>query len=158
METLLCHKEIAPKFLPRIARSLKEAGVKIRGCPETIEWIPDAEPATEDDWSTEYLDLILSIKVVDSIDEAINHIRLYGSSHTDAIITEDYWNGQRFLNEVDSSTVLVNASTRFSDGYQFGLGAEIGISTTKIHSFGPMGVEDLTTQKFIVYGNGQIRT
>ncbi len=157
METLLCHEQIAPVFLPRIGKKFKEEGVRIRGCPKTRECIPQAEEATEEDWSTEYLDLILSVKVVDDLDEAMEHIRLYGSSHTEAICTEDYWNGQRFLREVDSSVVLINASTRFSDGSQLGMGAEIGISTTKLHSFGPMGVEDLTTTKFIIYGNGQIR-
>lgn len=157
VETLLCHEKIASAFLPKIGKELEEEGVRIKGCSRTRKWIPQAEEATEEDWSTEYLDLILSVKVVDGLDEAIEHIRKYGSSHTEAIITEDYWNGQRFLREVDSSVVLINASTRFSDGYQLGLGAEIGISTTKLHSFGPMGVEDLTTTKFIIYGNGQIR-
>lgn len=157
METLLCHEQVAPVFLPRIGKRLEEEGVRIKGCSRTRKWITQAEEAKEEDWSTEYLDLILSVKVVDGLDEAMEHIRLYGSSHTEAIITENYWNGQRFLREVDSSVVLINASTRFSDGYQLGMGAEIGISTTKLHAFGPMGVEDLTTTKFIIYGNGQIR-
>ena len=158
METLLVHREIAPKFLPSMAERFRSAGVELRGCPRTRELVPGIREATEEDWYAEYLDLILAIRVVEGIEEAIGHILKYGSKHTEAIITSDYRNAQRFLREVDSSTVLVNASTRFSDGYQFGLGAEIGISTTKLHAFGPMGVEDLTTTKFIVYGDGQIRT
>lgn len=158
METLLVHQEIAPKFLPPMAERFRSAGVELRGCPRTRELIPDIKEATEEDWYAEYLDLILAVRIVEGIEEAIGHILKYGSRHTEAIITSDYRNAQRFLREVDSSTVLVNASTRFSDGYQFGLGAEIGISTTKLHAFGPMGVEDLTTTKFIVYGDGQIRT
>ncbi|RLA93919.1 MAG: glutamate-5-semialdehyde dehydrogenase, partial [Deltaproteobacteria bacterium] len=158
METLLVHREIAPKFLPPMAERFRSAGVELRGCPRTRELVPGIKEATEEDWYAEYLDLILAVRVVEGIEEAIGHILKYGSKHTEAIITSDYRNAQRFLREVDSSTVLVNASTRFSDGYQFGLGAEIGISTTKLHAFGPMGVEDLTTTKFIVYGDGQIRT
>lgn len=158
METLLVHKDIAPRFLPLMGERYREAGVELRGCPRTKEILPWVKDATEEDWYAEYLDLILAVKIVDSLDEAIEHILKYGSKHTDAIITSDYRNAQRFLREVDSSTVLVNASTRFSDGYQFGLGAEIGISTTKLHAFGPMGAEDLTTTKYIVYGDGQIRT
>lgn len=158
METLLVHKDIAPTFLPVMGERFSEAGVELRGCPRTREILPWVKEATEEDWYAEYLDLILAVKVVDSIDEAIDHILKYGSKHTDAIITSDYRNAQRFIREVDSSTVLVNASTRFSDGYQFGLGAEIGISTTKLHAFGPMGAEDLTTTKYIVYGDGHIRT
>lgn len=157
METLLVHENIAERFLPEMARRLKLAGVLIRGCPRTLNIIPDAEPAQDKDWEEEYLDLILSVKVVSSIDEAMEHIELYSSNHTEAIITENYSNAQRFLNEVDSSVVLVNASTRFNDGNQLGLGAEIGISTSKLHAFGPMGLEELTTTKFIVYGDGQIR-
>ena len=158
METLLVHKEVAPSFLPPVAERLQEAGVELRGCSRTRHILPDVKEATEEDWHAEYLDLILAVKVVDDIGEAIDHIGRYGSQHTEAIITSDYANAQRFLRDVDSSTVLVNASTRFSDGYQLGLGAEIGISTTKLHAFGPMGVEDLTTTKFIIYGDGQIRT
>ncbi|MBI5682542.1 MAG: glutamate-5-semialdehyde dehydrogenase [Deltaproteobacteria bacterium] len=157
METLLVHKNIAERFLPEMGKRYAEAGVEIRGCEETRKIIPYAKEAKEEDWHAEYLDLILAIKVVDDIDEAIRHIRKYGSLHTESIITKDYRNSQRFLKEVNSSTVLVNASTRFSDGFQLGLGAEIGISTTKIHAFGPMGLEELTTQKFIIYGDGQIR-
>ncbi|RLA85229.1 MAG: gamma-glutamyl-phosphate reductase, partial [Deltaproteobacteria bacterium] len=142
----------------RMAERFQQAGVELRGCPRTREIIPGIDEATEEDWYAEYLDLILAVRVVAGLEEAIEHILRYGSKHTDAIITSDYSHAQRFLQEVDSSTVLVNASTRFSDGYQFGLGAEIGISTTKLHAFGPMGVEDLTTTKFIVYGDGHIRT
>jgi glutamate-5-semialdehyde dehydrogenase len=158
METLLVHRKIAPSFLPLAADKLKAAGVELRGCPETRRILQDVKEAREEDWGTEYLELILAVRVVEDLEEAIQHIIRYGSSHTDAIVTQDYTNAQRFLREVPSSTVLVNASTRFSDGFQLGLGAEIGISTTKLHSFGPMGVEDLTTSKFIVYGSGQIRT
>ena len=158
METLLVHQKVASSFLPPVAEKLQEAGVELRGCPRTRHILPDANEAADEDWYAEYLDLILAVKVVDDIGEAIDHIGRYGSQHTEAIITSDYANAQRFLREVDSSTVLVNASTRFSDGYQLGLGAEIGISTTKLHAFGPMGVEDLTTTKFIIYGDGQTRT
>ncbi len=158
METLLVHKDMAKTFLPLMAKKYKEAGVVLRGCKKTRKILPDAEPAAEEDWYREYLDLILAVRVVDGLDEAIRHIEKYGSLHTEAIITRDYANAQRFLNEVQSSTVLVNASTRFSDGFELGLGAEIGISTTKLHAFGPMGVEELTTTKFIIYGDGQIRT
>jgi glutamate-5-semialdehyde dehydrogenase len=158
METLLVHKDIAQVFLPIVAKRLREAGVTLKGCDATRAILPDIEAATEEDWYEEYLDLILAIRVVKDLDEAIAHIEQYGSLHTESIITRDYDNSQRFLNEVNSSTVLVNASTRFSDGFQLGLGAEIGISTTKLHAFGPMGLEELTTTKFIIYGNGQIRT
>jgi glutamate-5-semialdehyde dehydrogenase len=158
METLLIHENIARKFLPAMAEKFRKAGVQLRGCSRTKEVIPDIEEATEQDWHEEYLDLILSVRVVKDLSEAINHIGRYGSSHTESIITRDYQNAQRFLNEVNSSTVLVNASTRFSDGFELGLGAEIGISTTKLHAFGPMGLEELTTTKFIIYGNGQVRT
>jgi glutamate-5-semialdehyde dehydrogenase len=157
LETLLVHRGAAGAFLPRVARALADAGVELRGCPETCRWVPTALPATEEDWFAEYLDLILAVRVVRSLDEAIQHIETYGSLHTESIVTSDYANAQRFLDEVGSSVVAVNASTRFSDGQQLGLGAEIGISTTKIHSFGPMGAEDLTTTKFIIYGQGQIR-
>lgn len=157
METLLVHRNIAKEFLPKMKAKYDEAKVELRGCSETRKILPDIKSATEDDWYTEYLDLILAVRVVKNIDEAIAHIEKYGSQHTEAIITKDYKNAQKFLSEVNSSTVLVNASTRFSDGYQLGLGAEIGISTSKIHAFGPMGVEELTTEKFIIYGDGQIR-
>jgi glutamate-5-semialdehyde dehydrogenase len=158
METLLVHEAVAPRFLPAAAEELRKAGVRLRGCERTRAILPDAEAATVEDWSREYLDLILAIRVVRDIDEAIAHIETYGSLHTEAIVTESYERAQRFLREVNSSTVLVNASTRFSDGYELGLGAEIGISTTKLHAFGPMGLEELTTTKFIIYGNGQVRT
>ena len=158
METLLVHQDVADKFLPMMAQHFWEADVVLKGCERTRTIIPDIEEATEADWSREYLDLILSIRIVSNIDEAVSHIEKYGSLHTEAIITRDYDNSQRFLNEVNSSTVLVNASTRFSDGFELGLGAEIGISTTKLHAFGPMGLEELTTAKFIIYGNGQVRT
>lgn len=158
METLLIHENIARQFLPVMAEKFRQAGVLLRGCPGTKEIIPDMEEAKEQDWHEEYLDLILAVRVVKTLDEAINHIGRYGSLHTEAIITRDYQNSQRFLNEVNSSTVLVNASTRFSDGFELGLGAEIGISTTKLHAFGPMGLEELTTTKFVIYGNGQVRT
>jgi glutamate-5-semialdehyde dehydrogenase len=158
METLLVHREIAPRFLPPMAEKFRAAGVELRGCPETRRLLKFPKAAKEADWFAEYLDLILAVRVVGGLDEAIAHIVRYGSSHTDAIVTQDYANAQRFLKEVPSSTVLVNASTRFSDGFELGLGAEIGISTTKLHAFGPMGVEDLTASKFIVYGSGQIRT
>jgi len=158
LETLLVHKDIAGKFLPQVANKLKKAGVVIRGCENTKLILKNIEKADENDWYAEYLDLILAVKVVENIDEAIAHIEKYGSLHTESIITNDYANSQRFLNEVNSSTVLVNASTRFSDGFELGLGAEIGISTTKLHAFGPMGLEELTTTKFIIYGNGQVRT
>ena len=158
LETLLVHKDIASEFLPRAAAKLKKAGVLLRGCEKTRTVLKNIEVATEDDWYAEYLDLILAVKVVENMDEAIAHIEKYGSLHTESIITKDYANAQRFLNEVTSSTVLVTAATRFSDGFELGLGAEIGISTTKLHAFGPMGLEELTTTKFIIYGNGQVRT
>jgi glutamate-5-semialdehyde dehydrogenase len=158
MESLLVHNEIAARFLPGLAEKYRDAGVTLKGCDRARGIVPGMQEACEADWFEEYLDLVLSVKVVDGIDEAISHIEKYGSLHTESIITRDYQNSQRFLNEVNSSTVLVNASTRFSDGFELGLGAEIGISTTKLHAYGPMGVEELTTTKFIVYGNGQIRT
>ena len=157
LETLLIHKDVAETFVPRIAGVLSALKVELRGDETVRQFAPDAVPATEEDWQTEYLDLVLAVRVVDGLDDAIDHINTYGSLHTEAIVTSDYGNAQRFIREVNSSTVLVNASTRFADGNQLGLGAEIGISTTKLHSFGPMGLEDLTTRKFIVYGNGQIR-
>lgn len=158
LETLLVHQDIAGKFLPLAANKLKKAGVVIRGCEKTKSILKNIEKADEHDWYAEYLDLILAVKVVANMDEAVAHIEKYGSLHTESIVTDDYANSQRFLNEVNSSTVLVNASTRFSDGFELGLGAEIGISTTKLHAFGPMGLEELTTTKFIIYGNGQVRS
>lgn len=158
LETLLVHKDIAPVFLPSLAQKMEDAGVVLKGCEKTRSILKNIESASEEDWYAEYLDLILAVRVVETIDEAIAHIEKYGSLHTESIITKDYANSQRFLNEVNSSTVIINASTRFSDGFELGLGAEIGISTTKLHAFGPMGLEELTTTKFIIYGNGQIRT
>jgi glutamate-5-semialdehyde dehydrogenase len=158
METLLVHKDIAATFIPRIAAAMRAQGVEVRGCETTRAFAPAALPATTADWDAEYLDLILAMRVVESLDEAVAHIRTHGSLHTEAIVTRDYVNAERFLREVNSSVVLVNASTRFADGNQLGLGAEIGISTTKLHSFGPMGLEDLTTRKFIIYGDGQTRS
>jgi len=158
METLLVHRSIALQFLPAMAKAFVERGVRIKGCRRTKELVPGAEPAGEADWHEEYLDLILTVKIVDSMDEAIAHIGTYGSEHTDAIITTDYNNAWRFLREVNSSLVLVNASTRLNDGYQLGLGAEMGISTTRLHAFGPMGLEELTVTKFVAFGEGQVRT
>ncbi|MGQ0793777.1 MAG: glutamate-5-semialdehyde dehydrogenase [Deltaproteobacteria bacterium] len=158
METLLVHESIAERFLPFIAQRYETAGVEIRGCPRTREILPNAAAASEEDWYAEYLDLILSVRVVRNIGEAVSHIEKYGSSHTEAIVTESYSNAQYFIAAVNSSTIIANASTRFSDGFELGLGAEIGISTSKLHAFGPMGLEELTTTKFIIYGDGQIRT
>jgi glutamate-5-semialdehyde dehydrogenase len=158
METLLVHGKAAPVFLPAVAAELVKSGVELRGCPKTVRLVPQAKPASEEDWGTEFLDLILAVKVVSSMEEAMEHIRRYGSLHTEAILTKDHARAMRFVREVDSSLVLVNASTRFNDGFQLGLGAEIGISTTKIHAFGPMGLEELTTTKFIAFGDGQVRT
>jgi glutamate-5-semialdehyde dehydrogenase len=157
LETLLVHKKVAERFLPKVADALQKRGVELRGCPLTRRILPTIAEATDRDWYEEYLDLILSIRVVQGIEEAMEHIATYGSLHTESIITSDYQNAQRFLREVNSSCVLVNASTRFNDGFELGLGSEIGISTTKLHAFGPMGLEELTTTKFIVYGEGQIR-
>ena len=157
METLLVHKKAAEKVLPRVAKALQKEGVELRGCPESRKILSNIKEAKEEDWYQEYLDLILSIRVVNGIEEAMEHIATYGSLHTEAILTSDYENAQRFLREVNSSCVLVNASTRFNDGFELGLGAEIGISTSKLHAFGPMGLEELTITKFIVYGEGQIR-
>jgi len=158
VETLLVHEKAAKPLLKKIAAALQKEGVELRGCPKTREILPSIKEAGENDWYREYLDLILSVKVVNGIDEAIQHIAIYGSSHTESILTSNYQNAERFLKEVNSSCVLVNASTRFNDGFELGLGAEIGISTSKLHAFGPMGLEELTATKFIVYGNGQIRS
>ncbi|UCD55100.1 MAG: glutamate-5-semialdehyde dehydrogenase [Candidatus Omnitrophota bacterium] len=159
METLLVHSEVAPRFLPSMAKKFIEAGVELRGCPLTRRILKRAtvKPARESDWRTEYLDLILSIKVVNSLEEAIGHINKYGTSHSDAIVTENREHAMKFLTEVDSSSIYLNASTRFTDGYEFGKGAEIGISTDKLHARGPVGVEELTTYKYVIFGNGQIR-
>jgi glutamate-5-semialdehyde dehydrogenase len=158
METLLVHERIAGGFLPKIAEALRKEGVELRGCPQTRKILSGIKEAKEEDWYEEYLDLILSIRVVKGMEDALKHIATYGSLHTEAILTSDYQNAQRFLREANSSCVLVNASTRFNDGFELGLGAEMGISTSKLHAFGPMGLEELTTTKFIVYGEGQVRT
>jgi glutamate-5-semialdehyde dehydrogenase len=157
METLLVNQKEADAFIPRVADALTAQGVEIRGCPLTCALATQAKPAAAEDWSTEYNDLILSIKVVQDMDAALDHINLYGSQHTEAIVTKDYARGRRFLDQADSSVVLINASTRFNDGGQLGLGAEIGISTSKLHAFGPMGLSELTTLKFVVFGEGQVR-
>ena len=158
METMLVHSAIADAFLPAMIDMFKKVKVELRGCERTRSYDPDyIKPATEDDWYAEYLDLILAVKVVDSLDEAIDHINTYGSHHSDAIVTENYTNGMKFLNRVDSAAVYINASTRFTDGNVFGLGAEMGISTDKVHVRGPMGLEDLTIPKYIIFGDGQIR-
>lgn len=156
METLLIHKNAVDNVLVEIANMLQEVDIDLRGCPETLKHI-DCRPAIEEDYYAEYNDLILAIKVVENIDEAINHINKYGSGHSEAIITRNYYMAEKFLNEVDAAAVYVNASTRFTDGGEFGLGAEIGISTQKLHVRGPMGAEDLTTTKYMVYGSGQLR-
>lgn len=156
-ETLLVHKNIADKFLPKAIKALREKNVEIRGCEVTKSIVPDVIEATEEDWATEYLDYILAVKVVDSVDEAIEHISKYSTGHSESIVSENYTNTQKFLNEVDSAAVYVNASTRFTDGNEFGFGAEIGISTQKLHARGPMGLREITTSKYIIYGNGQIR-
>ena len=157
LEALLVHKDIAAGFLPKVWDALKGAGVQLRGCPQTKAVLPEITAALPTDYGMEFLDLILAVRVVDDLDAAMDHIVQYGSQHTEAIITNSYANGQRFLREVDASAVMINASTRFTDGGQFGLGAEIGISTTKLHAYGPMGLKELTTRKFIVYGDGQVR-
>jgi glutamate-5-semialdehyde dehydrogenase len=157
METLLVHAAVAQAVLPELAGTFIEKGVELRGCERTREIVSAVKPASEEDWRTEYLAPILAIRIVDSLDAAIEHINTYGSQHTDSIVTEDYSRGRRFLREVDSSSVMINASTRFADGFEYGLGAEIGISTDKIHARGPVGLEGLTSQKFVVLGNGEIR-
>jgi len=157
METLLVNAAVAQNVLPRLAAVYAEKGIELRGCERTCALLPGIKAATEDDWRTEYLAAILSIRIVDGLDEAIEHINTYGSQHTDSIVTEDYTRARRFLREVDSSSVMVNASTRFADGFEYGLGAEIGISTDKLHARGPVGLEGLTTLKWIVLGDGQVR-
>jgi glutamate-5-semialdehyde dehydrogenase len=157
METLLVAEAVAGAILPRLAAAYRDKGVELRGCAATRRVLPDVLPATEEDWRTEYLAPILSIRVLPDLDSAIEHIDTYGSQHTDSIVTEDYGRARRFLREVDSSSVMVNASTRFADGFEYGLGAEIGISTDKLHARGPVGLEGLTSQKFVVLGEGHIR-
>jgi len=156
-ESLLVHQDIAADFLPIVARVLRDKGVELRGCPQTCKYVPDCRQATEEDYYTEFLDLILSVKVVKDLDEAIAHINKYGSMHSEAIVTMDMAAGRRFQKEVDAAAVYVNASTRFTDGFQFGFGAEIGISTQKLHARGPMGLSQMTTIKYIISGNGQVR-
>ncbi|NLX19473.1 MAG: glutamate-5-semialdehyde dehydrogenase, partial [Desulfobulbus sp.] len=159
LEGLLVHREIAGEFLPRVSEALKKENVRLLGCHSSCLICEEMiQPAAETDWGTEFLDLAMVVRVVQGMDEAMDYIARYGSKHTETILTRSYENSQRFLQEVDASAVMVNASTRFNDGGQFGLGAEIGISTTKLHAYGPMGLKELTTQKFIVYGNGEIRT
>ena len=158
METLLVHEAVASRFLPDVLGKLRESGVEIRGCDKTRALLDAVLPASEEDWHEEYLDLVLAVRVVADMDEAIEHIRKYGSDHTETIVTADRAKAEAFVARVNSSAVLVNASTRFNDGGELGLGAEIGISTSKIHAFGPMGLEELTSTKFFVYGEGQVRT
>jgi glutamate-5-semialdehyde dehydrogenase len=157
IESLLVNEKVSREFLPVMFERLKSAGVEIRGCEKTKEIVPWVISATEEDWYTEYLDLIIAVKVVKDVNEAIAHINKYGSHHSESIVTRDYFNARRFLLEVDAACVYVNASTRFTDGYEFGLGAEIGISTQKLHARGPMGLEEITTTKYIIYGEGQVR-
>jgi glutamate-5-semialdehyde dehydrogenase len=157
METLLVHSKIAKKFLPEMKKEFDKANVELRGCKKTKQILPGIKDATQEDWQKEYLDLILSIKVVNNINEAINHINEFGSHHSDAIVTDSYTNGMKFISEVDSAACFINASTRFHDGNEFGLGAEMGISNQKLHVRGPMGLIELTTPKYIVFGNGHIR-
>ncbi len=157
METLLVHEEVAATALPKIFSRLAEKHVVFRCCPQAMKILPQAEPATETDWETEYLDYILAVRVVKNLDEAIKHITKYGTGHSECIVTHDYDNAERFLNEVDAAAVYVNASTRFTDGEEFGFGAEIGISTQKLHARGPMGLRELTTTKYVVRGSGQVR-
>lgn len=156
-ETLLVDTAVAEDFLPPIGRALREAGVEVRGCLRTLAVLPWATPAQPLDWEIEFLDLILAVKVVDGLDAALEHISLYSSGHSEAIVTRDYFRAQQFVNEVDAAAVYVNASTRFTDGGEFGLGAEIGISTQKLHARGPMGLGELTTYKWVVFGAGQVR-
>jgi len=157
METLLVHSAIANEFLPAMKGIYDKANVKLKGCKETMKILPGIDAASEDDWSTEYLDLILSVKIMENLEDAIQHINEYSSHHSDAIVTESYSNGMKFITEVDSAACFINASTRFSDGNEFGLGAEMGISNQKLHVRGPMGLKDLTAPKFIIFGNGQVR-
>jgi glutamate-5-semialdehyde dehydrogenase len=158
VETLLVHRDVAAAFLPRVVAELKRANVEVRACPEVLALLPEAKlvPAIEKDWSTEYCDLILSVKIVDTLEQGLEHIHRYGSKHTECIVTEDQAVAERFLREVDAAGVFHNASTRFADGYRYGLGAEVGISNGKLHARGPMGIEGLTTYKYKLRGNGHI--
>jgi glutamate-5-semialdehyde dehydrogenase len=157
LEGVIVHKDVAEKYLPVMAEALTAAGVELRGCSKSVGFANQIKTAGEEDWGTEFLDLILCVKVVQNFEEAKQYIQKYGSRHTESIVTENYSTAQRFIAEVDASAVMVNASTRFNDGGQLGLGAEIGISTTKLHAYGPMGLEELTTRKFVVFGQGQVR-
>jgi glutamate-5-semialdehyde dehydrogenase len=157
METLLVHQDVSATLLPGLCVRLAEAGVEIRGCERTCALYPQAAPASEEDWATEYLALTLSVRVVGSLDNAIDHINRYGTGHSEAIVTRDYTAGQRFVRDVDAACVYINASTRFTDGYEFGMGAEVGNSTQKLHARGPIGLTELTTYKTIVRGDGQVR-
>jgi glutamate-5-semialdehyde dehydrogenase len=156
-ESLLVHRDVADDFLPRAAAALRERGVELRGCERTRAIVPGAKPAVDADYAAEYLDLILSIKVIDSLEDAAEHIARHGSAHTEAIVTTDLHAAERFTSLVDSSTVLVNASTRFNDGFEIGLGAEIGISTDKLHARGPCGLRELTSYKYVIHGDGHVR-
>jgi len=158
LECLLVDANAASRLLPTIGQALVECNVEMRGCPVTLQYIPHAKAASDNDWGAEFLDKILAIRVVANLDEALSHVQTYGSMHSEAICTNSYSSAQRWVNEVDASCVLVNASTRFNDGGELGLGAEIGISTSKLHAYGPMGLESLTTEKWVVHGNGQVRT
>ena len=157
METMLVHQRVASSFLPEMIREFMSAGVEIRGCEESLKLIPGLKRAEEDDWPAEFLDLVLAVKIVENMDEALDHIEKYGSNHTEAIVTQNYERSQEFLQRADASVVLVNASTRFNDGFELGLGAEIGINTAKLHAYGPMSLKELTATKFIVFGSGQVR-
>ncbi len=157
LDTLLCHREAARRVLPEVLKRLHEEGIQIRGCETTCEVFAEAVPAAEADWGAEFLDKILAVKVVDDLDVAVTHVQRFGSEHTDVIVTDDYAASQEWVRRVNSSTVGVNCSTAFSDGYRLGLGAEIGVSTSKLHAFGPMGLEGLTTRKFVLFGDGQLR-
>jgi glutamate-5-semialdehyde dehydrogenase len=158
METLLVHAAMAESLLPRLAQAYANAGVELRGCPRSCDLLPGAVAATEEDWHAEYLAPILAVRVVDDLQQALDHIDRYSSRHTESIVTRDHARAMRFLREVDSSSVMVNASTRFADGFEYGLGAEIGISTDKLHARGPVGLEGLTSQKYVVLGEGQVRS
>ena len=156
-ESLVIHKDIIEEALPAIAKALREKHCELRGDKAALEVLPDMKKATEEDWGTEYLDLIASVRTVASVDEAIEHINRYNTGHSETIVTKDYANARKFLDEVDAAAVYANASTRFTDGFEFGFGAEIGISTQKLHARGPMGLKELTTTKYVIYGDGQIR-
>jgi glutamate-5-semialdehyde dehydrogenase len=158
METMLVHKKVASDFLPAMVKEFIKAGVEIRACENSLRLVSDLKLASDSDWGTEFLDLILAVKIVEDMDGALDHIEKHGSNHTEAIVTNDYERSKEFLEKVDASVVLVNASTRFNDGFELGLGAEIGISTSKLHAYGPMGLKELTSTKFIVFGSGQVRT